>query len=197
MSLHPQVECKLARKPAKRGKEQIAEMEFSFCFVIAVGLAGHFLETTDGSRDGNAALFESDFEGVALFALDIQVIKLGGNHHGHNFITGFRFYTNADYGGGVSITEEAFVDFPFDEVFVVPKTIAVVEEVLDDKWVGTSEGLLLFRHEEFSPEKQGNHGDDYADDEDGIGAGACATGHDNEISNFKLYALEEKSRILG
>jgi hypothetical protein len=181
VSLHLRVACKLARKPAKRGKEQRAEIEFSFCFVIAVGLAGHFLETTDGSRDGNAALFESDFEGVALFAFDVQVIKLGGNHHGHNFFTGFRFHTNADYRGGVSITEEAFVDFSFDEVFVVPKTIAVVEEVLDDKWVGASEGFLLFGHEEFPTEKEGDHGDDNADDENGIGAGASATGHSNEI----------------
>ncbi len=101
---------------------------------MEIGVVGE-LEPVDCGYNRDAALFEADFEGVALLSLNVYVVKIGGDFHRDNLVAGIRFDPDTDDRSRVAGAEETLVDCSFDDVFVIPEAVSVVEEVLDNKWV--------------------------------------------------------------
>lgn len=134
-------------------------------------------EAVDLSCYGDTTLFESDYDGVTLLALDVQFVEFGWDDYRHDFLTRNGINSDTYDRRGIPVAEESFVDLPCDQVFVVAETITVVEQILYDKWVQVGEGFRFLRDKEFSSENQGSYSHDDAGDEKRIVAGASATGH--------------------
>ncbi len=95
-------------------------------FMVLIFLS---LQAFDGDGERNSAFLDFDFEGVALFAFDVDVAQGGWDYDGDDFFAVIRFHADGDDGGGGSVFEEAFIDDAFDEKLSHSEAVAVFLEV--------------------------------------------------------------------
>lgn len=128
------------------------------------------LQAADIDGDGDAALLESDFKGVVLFALDIELVKFSRNFNRNDFLSRGRFDAHADDRVGIFLSEKAFVDFALNKILIIPEAISVIKEVLHSQRSDITEGGRFLTEEKLSSENEGDSSNDDADDEYWMGA---------------------------
>lgn len=134
-------------------------------------------EAFDGGGYGDSTILDFDFESVALAAVDIEVVKLVGNFDGDDFLAVFGFGADAHDLSVRRSPAEFFFDFAFDKKFVSTEGIGIIDEGFDIEREGVHERFGFFVKEKFAKKDDRDDCDADADEEDGIGAGTCATSH--------------------
>lgn len=78
------VECRPEKKAAWRPLVRVGLLEFSWILVL---LVFYDSEAFDGCGYGNSAIFDFNFKSVALFAVDVEIVKFVRNFDGKNFFS--------------------------------------------------------------------------------------------------------------
>lgn len=148
-----------------------------FHFIKTVMEQNGALQTINGSRYGDSPLFKLYFKGVALLSLEIEFIEFSRYLHWDDVLASHGLHTDTDDLAVIGCPAEFFIDLALYEVFVPTEAISIFQEILDCERRYIREGSGLRRHEIFAHENHCDHCKDDPDNESGVGAGACATGH--------------------
>ena len=143
-------------------------------FMAILGLPGN-LESFYIGRNSHSAVSEFNFEGVALFALEIDVGDLGGDDDGEVGL--LSAVLDEDFDDRPGVAGPAGEEFAFHAVFVAPEAVAIVEGFPDEEWGDIVKGGCFLPQEEGAEADKNDDGGDDADDGGGIDAGAGAATH--------------------